>query len=312
MTQSGAEFVYNRRKSEAKKIQNGCCLTSGVMCLIVLIGIPVTFFTVGATIYKDYIPTTGRVNIPNEHILLLGEFDPFYVQSITLISYTDTHFYQIQCQRLSDWVNLRTIQHFKQIRISHQNTYQVYDNYLAEGSLLHFTFGFRNVTFTPGCQIYIYTFNDIALYVSFLKHGTRSGFITKQCLQSGSHTFTAEHTEYHFFGLYIADTSVLESVNVRISGYELYFNIGQNQPDCVTVSGLRISCTLQFERQHIRDNNICILGSTPNRQSLVTYETKGNNEVRKVRIAIIVIGLVILFSVSLPCVSCCTYISIEN
>lgn len=128
----------------------------------------------------------------------------------------------------------------------------------------------------------IYVFNNLGSYSSFLEHSTRIGESDKQCMQNGScYTLTAEQNRNYLTGLYLQNPSAIESVEISTIGHEQYYDIDQSQPNCIIVSGLESKYTIEFEEKGSRycdSDNVCILGSSPDNITEVTYAANGNRK----------------------------------
>ena len=246
----------------------------------VLAGVSITFIVMDATIFDlKNVPPLGAVYIVKDRVVLLGEFDPFYVGQVTSTSDNgNTYLYEKQCRNLT--VHNRTVEQSKDLNLTQDQTYPISEQYLVTGSKLnfHFELSSKHNNVDQDCLAVIYVFDNFVHYNNFLQHGIRSSYTNTTCLQNAlpttsRYSLTADQTRYYLVGLYVPDNSVLEFVEFEIIGYELYFHLIQYQPNCIIEPVLQPTCVFKFGRHNYRDsrNNICILGSTHENSSQVTY-----------------------------------------
>ena len=201
--------------------------------------------------------------------------------------------------------------------ITQGKTYPISEQYLVKGSKFDLNIEFppkHSYTTSEECLAVIYIFEKFASYVSFLDYGVCSGFTDKQCLQNEAmyrYSLTTDQTRYYLIGLYLPDTSVFESVEFEINGHELYLDVSQHEPDCITVPDIQPECVFKFERKQYRDsrNNICILGNTPNNASQVKFTPQMQGAVFGLKVFFLfggsVGGYVLCIFVLIVCCGCC-------
>ena len=260
-----------------------------------LAGVSITLLVLEATIY-NYKPVLGAAaNIVKDSVVLLGKYDPFYVADVTVSCTTTdakTFLYEIQCQNLT--VYNRTVEQSNDLNVTSGKTYPIFEQYLLKGSKLDFQF---EMAFKHNAELFavLYVFDNFAYYYSFLQHGTRSQFVVEQPLQNETtsrYSLTADQTRYYLVGLYLPDNSVLEFIEFEIIGYELYFHLIQYQPNCVIEPVVQPTCVFKFGKKYYRDsrNKICLLGSTPNGASQVTYKAQKSDVISDAKAALISLG----------------------
>lgn len=131
--------------------------------------------------------------------------------------------------------------------ISQKKAYSISEHYLVEDSTLQFNFDltyYQNTTLidSRNCFAEVLIFEHYDPFRAFLSDSTKHDS-TQYCIVNKTSTLfslnvTANTTSarYYLLGLYVRNTSVLESVNVDTMGYERKYDIHKEDSDYLQLS----------------------------------------------------------------------------